>query len=149
MLCHTQTIQYWSSLCLCIHSCSFSQLISINITNFCRPLWGVFLYSLFDCFKSFCSLFDEFVINQVFLDKDVHHSIRKGNIRTWSKLQVNIRLLAQINISWINNNEFCSILYCLSNLHSNDRMGMFWICTHKHNHIRILCNICNGICHCT
>ena len=147
MLGNTQTVNNRSFVSFCIHTGSFSQIICINVTDLCHTLRCVFLYDLFNLIVSFGALCNKFIILQTFLNDHMHHTVGKRHIGTGFQFQMNIGSLCQTDVSRIHYDQLTASFYSLTDLHTNYGMCFFRIGTNQHDHIRLLCNILDGIGH--
>ena len=82
MLGNAQTIDNRRAVSLRIHDGCFSQIIRIDVTDFCHLLRCIFLYDLFDLLIALGTLCDKFVILQAFLNDHMHDAVRKGYVGT-------------------------------------------------------------------
>ena len=60
---------------------------------------------------------------------------------------MDISIFTQVDITWVNYDEFSTALYGLTNLHSDNWMCMFRVRSYKEDSIRFMSNIINSICH--
>ena len=97
------------------------------MADFCNPLRCIILNDLFDLLIAFSSLCDEFLILKSLGDNNIHDAVCKCNIGSRFQLQMNIGMLCKTNITRIYNDQLTAALYCLTDLHTNNRMCFFRI----------------------
>ena len=77
----------------------------------------------------------------------MHHTVGKGHISARLYLQVQGRVICQVNFPGIHHNQFGAPPDCAAYLSACYGMSFGWIGAYKENHIHIPCNIRNGIGH--
>ena len=63
MLCNTKTVHNWRTISFCVNTCSFSQHICIDLTDFCYFFRCIIFDHFFHSFEVLCTVFDEFVVD--------------------------------------------------------------------------------------
>ena len=119
------------------------------MADLCYTLWCIILNDLFDLLITFGSLCDEFVILESLGNDHVHDTICKCNVGTWFQFQMDVCMFCKIDVTRVNNDQLAATLYCLTDLHTYNRMCFFRVGTYEHDHIWFLGNILDWVGHCT
>ena len=109
--------------------------------------WCIILNDLFDLLITLGSLCDKFVILKSLGNDHVHDTICECNVGTWFQFQMNVCMFCKTDITRVNNDQLAAALYCLTDLHTNDRMCFFRVGTYEHDHIWFLGNILDWVGH--
>ena len=147
MLCYAKAVDDRSLIGSRIHTGSLDQLIFIDVAGLCNTFRCIILYDFLERFISLCTLSDEFLINQAFLDHDMHHTICKHDICSRFQFKMNICIFCKADISRIYNDQLCAISDSFTNLHTNNRMCFLWIRTNQKNTVYIMGDIIDRVCH--
>lgn len=100
----------------------FGAVVSADVLIRC-----IILNDLFDLLIALSSLCDEFLILKSLGDNNIHDTVCKCNIGSRFQFQMNIGMLCKTNITRIYNDQLTATLYCLTDLHTNNRMCFFRI----------------------
>ena len=60
---------------------------------------------------------------------------------------MNVCIFCKSDVTRVNNDQFCTVLNSLTDLHAYNRMRFFRIGTNQHDHIYIMCDIVDRVCH--
>ena len=149
VLCNAKAVHHRRFIRRSVDPCRLTQLIRVDTADLSYPFRSIVPHCFLHSLIIFRSLADEFLICQSFFDEDMHHAVGKCNVGAGTQLQVDVRLFRKVNIPGIHNDQLRPSCHGLPDLHTDDRMCAFRIRPHHQNGIGLMCNIINGVRHCS
>src|SRR6185436_2029596 len=113
MMFDSASMQKHRGFCATIESRCLNNPIRRHACNLSSDLRGVAHHPCLRLLPIVCAQIDEVLVDQLFLDQDVQHSIREGDISSRFQLQMEIALTSSCNFTRIDNDPTATVVALL------------------------------------